>query len=179
VNIGPHDHALEVRRLPHELQVLLVGAKAHHPLHAGAVVPGPVEHDDLARAGQMGHVPLEVPLGLFPLARLLQRHHRRPPGVEVLHEALDRPALARRVASLEDDHDLLPGLLDPVLQLDQLDLEQVLLMLVFRPRHSLVVRVVLAPGIHLPAVRMDQDRIVIVVVLDPEPGQDGEILRIL
>ena len=32
----------------HEELVLVVGAVPHHPLHAGPVVPGPVEQHDLA-----------------------------------------------------------------------------------------------------------------------------------
>jgi hypothetical protein len=179
VNAGPHDHALEIRSLAHELEVLLVGAEAHDPLHAGPVVPGPVEHDDLTRAGQVGHVPLEVPLALLPLARLLQRDHGRAARVEVLHEAFDRPALAGGIAALEHDHDLLPGFLDPVLKLDQLDLEQVLRVLVPGPRHARVVRVVLPPGVRLTSVRIDQDRIVVVIVPHPEAGEKSEIIRIL
>jgi hypothetical protein len=42
----------------------------------------------------------------------------------VLGEPLDRAALAGRVAPLEDDDDFLAGVLDPVLQLDQFDLQQ-------------------------------------------------------
>jgi hypothetical protein len=45
----------------------------------------------------------------------------------VLHEALDRAALAGRVAPLEEDDHALAGLLDPGLQLQQLDLQAVLL----------------------------------------------------
>src|SRR2546421_3094704 len=44
------------------------------------------------------------PLGAFPLGG---RRQRRDPGdarVEVLGDPLDRAALARRVAALEDDH---------------------------------------------------------------------------
>jgi hypothetical protein len=43
----------------------------------------------------------------------------------------------------------------------------------------LVVGVVLAPGIHGPAVGIEQHRVVIVGVLHPEPGEKGEIFRIL
>jgi hypothetical protein len=49
---------------------LLLGAEAHHPLDAGAVVPGAVEQHDLAAGGQVRHVALEVPLGLLALGRL-------------------------------------------------------------------------------------------------------------
>ena len=176
VQPGTDQHVLELRGLPHELLVLLLRAEAHHPLHAGAVVPRAVEHDDLARRGQMRHVTLEVPLGPLPLARLDQRHDRRPARVQVLGEALDRAALAGRVAALEDDHDPLPGGLHPVLQLHQLDLERALEVLVLGPRHLLGVRVVLPPGIDDPAVRPAQHRVVVlVVVVDGQAGQEGGI----
>ena len=153
-----------------------LGAEAHHPFHPGPVVPRAVEHDDLARRGQMRHVTLEVPLSPLPLGRLGQRHDRGPARVQVLGEALDRAALAGRVAALEDDHDALPGGLHPVLQLDQLDLERPLEVLVLGPRHLLGVRVVLPPGIDHPAVRPAQYRvIVLVVVVDGQAGQEGGI----
>lgn len=40
-----------------------------------------------------------------------------------MRDALDDPALAGSVAPLEDDHDLLAGMLHPVLQLHQLGLQ--------------------------------------------------------
>ncbi len=93
----------------------------------------------------MLHVALEVPLGQFTLGRLLQRHDARATRVQMLGEPLDRTALARRVPTLEDDHDLLTGLLDPRLQLQQLDLQPALLTLVSAARHLLVVRVAVPP----------------------------------
>jgi hypothetical protein len=110
--------------------VLVVGAEAHHALDAGAVVPGAVEQHDLARRRQVLHVALEVPLAALELGGLLQRDHARAARVQVLHEALDRAALAGGVAALEQDHHLLAGLLDPGLQLEQLDLQAVLLLFV-------------------------------------------------
>jgi hypothetical protein len=102
-------------------------AEAHHALDAGAVVPGAVEHHDLAGRRQVLHVALEVPLAALDLAGLLERDDARAAGVQVLHEALDRAALAGGVAPLEEDHHALPGLLHPRLQLQQLDLQPVLL----------------------------------------------------
>ena len=172
VQPGADQHALELRRLPHELLVVRLRGEAHHPLHARPVVPGPVEHDDLAGRGQVRHITLEVPLGLFPLARLHQRHDRRAAGVQVLGEPLDRAALAGRVAALEHDDDPLPGGLHPVLQLDELDLQRALRALVVVPRHPRVVRVVLAPGVDRAAVRIAEHGIVVlVIVVHPQPGQ--------
>ena len=51
-----------------------IGAEAHHPFDAGAVVPGPVEQHDLPGRRQVGDVALEVPLALLGLGRLGQRH---------------------------------------------------------------------------------------------------------
>jgi hypothetical protein len=70
----------------------------------------------------------------------------------VLHEPLDRAALAGRVAALEDDDQPLTGVLDPLLKLQQLDLQQPLLPVVVVAVHPLVVRVALPPGVHGAAV---------------------------
>jgi hypothetical protein len=42
------------RRQPEEALVLVLGAKAHHPLDPGPVVPGAVEEDHLARGRELG-----------------------------------------------------------------------------------------------------------------------------
>ena len=62
------------RALAQEPAVLLVGAKPHHPLDPGPVVPAAVEQDDLAPGGELGHVALEVPLRRLPLGRGRQGH---------------------------------------------------------------------------------------------------------
>ena len=130
VHAAAGEVALELGHLAQELGVLGIGAEPHHPLDPGAVVPGAVEEHDLALGRQVLDVALEVPLALFDRRRLLERDHPGATRVEVLHEALDRPALARGVSTLEQDHDPLPGVLDPRLELEQLDLEVVLLLLV-------------------------------------------------
>ena len=53
-----------------------------------------------------------------------------------------------------------------VLELEQLHLQRVLLLVVLLAGHALVVRVVLAPGVDRAAVRVDQDRVVVVVLTD-------------
>ena len=141
VDAAVHEVALELRRLAHEFVVLLVAAEAHHALDAGAVVPGAVEQHDLAARRQVPDVALEIPLAAFLVGRLLQRHDARAARIQVLHEALDRAALAGGVAALEQDDDLLPGLLDPGLQLEQFDLQPVLLALVALARQQVLVRV--------------------------------------
>jgi hypothetical protein len=105
-------------------------AEAHHPLDAGAVVPGPVEENDLARRRQVLHVALEVPLPAFASVGLFQRHDARLARVQVLHEPLDRAALAGRVAAFEQHDEFLAGLLDPFLHLQQFDLKLCLLLFI-------------------------------------------------
>ena len=134
-------HALELGAGAQELPVLVVGAEAHHALDAGAVVPGPVEQDHLARGRQVGDVALEVPLR--PSRRRSGRGRatiRATRGLSALGDALDRPALAGGVAALEDHRR--PGARGPdlLLLLDQLDLEPRELLLV-------VVEVDLARGL--------------------------------
>ena len=141
VDAAAHEVPLELGRLAQELDVLLLGAEAHDALDAGAVVPGAVEHHDLAGGGQVLHVALEIPLAALDLGRLLQRDDARAARIEVLHEALDRAALAGGVAAFEQDDDLLPGRLDPRLQLQQLDLQPVLLPLVAPARKQVQVRI--------------------------------------
>src|SRR5699024_2339497 len=65
--------ALEDRGLVQEAAVLLRRAEAHDALNAGAVVPGAVEDDDLARGRQLLHVALEVPLAGLARGRRRQR----------------------------------------------------------------------------------------------------------
>ena len=71
----------------------------------------------------MRHVALEVPLRPLAVVRRGQRHHAADARIQPLRDALDRAALAGRVAALEQDHDLLARGDDPVLQLDQLGLQ--------------------------------------------------------
>jgi hypothetical protein len=145
--------------------MLLGSAEPHHPLHACAVVPGPVEHHDLARSGQMRHVPLEVPLGAFALGGFLEGDDAGAARVEALHEPLDRAALAGRVAALEHKHVPGAGVLGPILQLQQLDLEQPLFFLVLRSGHAEVVRVILPPGVHVLVGRIVHEHRVVVVIV--------------
>ena len=113
-------------------------------------------------------VPLEVPLRALALGRLLERHDARPARIEVLHEPLDGAALAGRVASLEDDHQLLLRSLHPVLQLEQLDLQQALVPVVHLARQPFAVRVTLAPGVDRRTVGPQQHRVVVLLVENPK-----------
>ncbi|GFJ95248.1 hypothetical protein [Phytohabitans rumicis] len=89
----------------------------------------------------------------------------------MLHEPLDGAALARGVAPFEEDHQPGTGGLDPVLQLEQLDLQQALVPFVVVAAHPLRVRVALPPGVDRLAVVADQYRVVVVIVDDPVVAQ--------
>ncbi len=136
------EHALQLRRLAHELQVLQRRTEAHDPLDAGAVVPGAVEEDHLAGGGQMLDVALEIPLALLLGGRFLQGYDPRAARVQVFHEALDGAALAGGVAAFEQDHHALAGLLHPALHLEQFDLQVVLGLLVLVAAHPRVIGIV-------------------------------------
>ena len=63
---------------------LLLGAEAHHPLDAGAIVPAAVEDHDLARRRQVRHVALDVHLGLLAVGRCRQRDDAEDPRADPL-----------------------------------------------------------------------------------------------
>ena len=63
----------------------------------------------------------------------------------MFHVALDRAALARSVPAFADDDDFLPGLLDPVLDLQQFDLQFAFVMLVDGPADFGFVRITSRP----------------------------------
>ena len=110
--------------------VLLVAAEAHHVLDAGAVVPAPVEDDDLAGGGKVLHVALQVHLALLAVGRRRQRHDAEHARADALGDRLDRAALAGGVAPLEDDDDAQALGLHPLLQDAQLRLQPRQLLLV-------------------------------------------------
>ena len=110
------DVLLEFRADLEEQLVLLLGAKAHDVLNAGAVVPAAVEDHDFAGRGEMRQVALHVHLRLFTVRRRRQRDHAEDARADALGDRPDRPALAGGVAALEHDDDPLALCLDPVLQ---------------------------------------------------------------
>ena len=113
-----------------ELLDLLLGAEAHHALDAGAVVPAAVEDHDLAGGGQVRQVALHVHLALLALGRRGQRDDAEHARAHALGDRLDGAALAGAVAAFEDDADLEPFVLDPLLQLDELDVQLLELLVV-------------------------------------------------
>ena len=65
----------------------------------------------------------EVPLRALTVVGCRQGHDAAHAGVQPLRDALDRAALARRVAAFEQDQHLLAAGSHPVLQLDELGLQ--------------------------------------------------------
>ena len=66
---------------------------------------------------------MEIPLSLLALGRRAQGHDAADARVQALGNPLDDAAFAGRVAPLEDDDDFDALVLDPFLELDQLDLQ--------------------------------------------------------
>ena len=89
---------------------------------AGAVIPAPVEDDDFTSGGELFNVALSMELRLLPLGRRGEGYHAKDARADTLHDALDHPAFAGSVSSFENDHNAGVGRLDPVLELDQLNL---------------------------------------------------------
>ncbi len=102
---------------------LLLAAKAHHALDAGAVVPGAIEDDELLARGQEPDEALEIPFGVLAARGLARRVDSRLARAHMLGQPLDRAILARAVAALE--HDQHPRAVgdELALQLHQLDLQ--------------------------------------------------------
>ena len=124
---------------------LLLGAEAHDPLDAGAVVPAAVEDDDLPGGREVGDVALDVHLRLLALGGRGEGDDAERPGAHPLGDRLDGAALAGGVAALEDDADLGARRLHPLLERDDLavqlaELALVLLALHLRPRLAVVRR---------------------------------------
>jgi hypothetical protein len=79
----------------------------------------------------MRRVALEVPLRLLAVRRRPEGYDGRAARVQRLEDALDRAALAGGIAPLEEQHHALARLLDPILELDQLEVQPGELLLVF------------------------------------------------
>ena len=89
----------------------------------------------------------------------------------MLGEPLDGAALAGRIPALEHDDQPLPSGLDPVLELQRLDLQQALGPLVLLAPHPLGVGIALPPGIHRPTIGTHQHRLVLVAVVHAQLRQ--------
>ena len=71
----------------------------------------------------MGHITLEIPLGLLPVGRLSQSHDSGFTWRQMLGEMLDGPVLSCGIPSLKNDEDLLVLLDQMFLEFDEFDLD--------------------------------------------------------
>src|ERR1700739_2993654 len=117
-----HNDLLERRRHLQKPLGLFVGAKAHHPLDPGPVVPAAIEDHDLSSRGKMRDVALRVHLRLLPFGRCGKRDDPEDARGYPLCHRLDRAALAGAVASLKENADLQTLVDHPLLELDELDM---------------------------------------------------------
>ena len=91
-------------------------------------------------AGRCVDVALEVPLRALAVVGRGQRGDAAHARVEPLGDALDHAALAGRVAALEEDHELVAAVDDPVLQLDELALQPEQLLEIVKPPRAVLRR---------------------------------------
>ncbi len=120
---GTDEHALEIRTGHQELVVFFVGAETHNLLDAGAVVPTPIKKDHFTGGGQVGDIPLEVPLRAFSFGWLCECDNPHRTRVGPLENAFYRTSLASSVSAFED-HTHLEALVTYVtLQLHQFALQ--------------------------------------------------------
>jgi len=115
--------ALEDGTVPQKLPVLFLCTKAHYVLNTSAVIPASVEDNDFTSGGQLFNVALSMELHLLPLGRRGEGDHAKDARADTLHDALDYAAFAGRVSSFENDDNAGVGRLDPVLELDQFNLQ--------------------------------------------------------
>jgi hypothetical protein len=105
-----HDQGAAGRKLRFELVDLVIGAlplglgaEALDPLDKDAAVPAAVEDRDLAGAGQSFPEAPEIVMGLFLRAWCGDRPDLEAARIDLGGDALDRPALPRRVPALAKD----------------------------------------------------------------------------
>src|SRR5271168_3895411 len=108
-------------------------AKAHHVLHAGAVVPTAIKDHDLARGWKMPHIALEVHLTLLSIGWGRERNHAKYARAHALSDCLDGAAFAGAVATLKDDNDALAVVFHPFLKSAEFGLKLLELFFVFQP----------------------------------------------
>jgi hypothetical protein len=80
----------------------------------------------------------------------------------VLHEALDGTSLTRSIPAFEDNHKAAARILHPILQLEQFDLEQPFLVIVFLAAQPFSIGVIFPPGVHQASVSVTEHRVILV-----------------
>ncbi len=75
---------------------------------------------------------MKVPLGLLALGGGIQGDNTAEPGVQRLGDPFDRAAFAGRIPAFKDNHDAKSLMSNPLLQLDQFDMQLLQFLLVER-----------------------------------------------
>src|SRR6516162_7292361 len=100
---GANQHFFEEGARSQELLIFLPCAEDHDALNTSAVVPAPVEQNDLTSRGQFRHISLEIPQPVLPLGRSGEGDDTADAGVQRICNALDDATLARCIPPLKDD----------------------------------------------------------------------------
>ena len=111
--------------------MLLFRAKAHYVFDARAVIPAAIEDHDLTRRGKVLHVTLQIDLRFLAIRGRWEGDNAENPRTNALGNGLDRAALSRAIAALENDNNAQPLGPYPFLQLAEFDLKFVQFLFVF------------------------------------------------
>ena len=106
-----------------ELHVFGFGAETHDALYAGAVVPASIEKNQLSGSGQMGDVALEIPLSFLALRWGTEGNNAANARIQALRDSLDGSALTGGISALEQHDHLQAAVADPLLHLDEFNLQ--------------------------------------------------------
>src|SRR5260370_937333 len=87
-SLTANQHRLEERASAEELLVVGLGAEAHDVFDAGAVVPAPVEQNDLAARREVFDVALKVPLSTLSLGGCPERDDSARARIEAVDNSL-------------------------------------------------------------------------------------------
>src|SRR6516164_1148762 len=99
-----NQHFFKERARSQELLIFVVCAEAHDALNTGAVVPAPVEENDLTGRGQLRNISLKIPLPALPLGRSREGDDAADAGVQRICNALDDATLARCIPPSKMTH---------------------------------------------------------------------------
>ena len=102
---------------------LLFRAKAHHPFDQRAVVPAAVEEHYFTGRRKMRDVALDIDLGFFAFGRSRQCDDSEHARADSLGDAFDHAAFSGGIASFEQNDNFRAGMLHPLLEFHQFDVE--------------------------------------------------------
>src|SRR5690348_13142667 len=123
--------------------MLFFRAKAHDVLHARAVVPAPIENDNLPRSRKMRHVPLHVHLSLLAIRWGGKSNQTEYARADALCDRFNGSSFSGSVAAFKQDDNTKTFVLHPILKPAQLDLKLAQFLCVLLVAHlglSIIVR---------------------------------------